>query len=147
MGTDSKILTEVRRVVERATSLTEFEDWFVTTTWENDSPLIRRITGLLAESTSAKEGNTVVLEAFEQMLEQPTLTIPWPFVSPTSAPISFTTTSLTICRPPRGPAGEPPVAPIPGRSAATGSAQAPVVIKNMERWPNVTRQGEVRVSA
>lgn len=122
MATDSDVLTELRRVTDREITLSDFEDWFVAMTWELDSPLLRTVTGLLAESAGNADED-VVLDGFARLLDQPTITIALTFPS---SPVTSSSTS---------------------RLRANGSGQPAVVIERRVRWqPNVIQQAaEFRV--
>jgi hypothetical protein len=122
METDSDVLFEMERATRREISLSEFEDWFVGRTWEMDSPLLRNVTGLLAES-SGNDGDAAVLEAFERMLVQPTATVPVSFGSAVSGVSAFISVQ------------------------AGSSTFGAVVVGNPGGWTHVIRQETYRVPA
>lgn len=122
MATDSEVLTELRRATRRDITLSEFEDWFVTMTWDLDSPLLRTVTGLLAEGAGI-EGNEAVLDGFERILERPTLVVPLTF----SVLLAGPNVSVT--------------------SVVTGTAATAVRIRNIDGWPSVIRPAEFQVPA
>lgn len=67
---DFEVLARVARLDEGVLTLAEFEDWFVAATWDCDSPLIREVTGVLAES-AGNGGDDVALRELSRLLRGP----------------------------------------------------------------------------
>lgn len=70
--TDSEVLTHVGGLIQGQLTLSEFENWFLLEALDGDTPLIRRVSAILAES-AGNVSDDVVTRQLRALL--PVLTV------------------------------------------------------------------------
>lgn len=75
MATDVEIVARLLQLRDGEITLDRLEEWFIEETWDVDTPLVRQVTGLLAE-TAGNAAADATMSKLVQLLSQPTMTVP-----------------------------------------------------------------------